>query len=74
MLLLTELSERLERSLAIEIALEGLQQGSTHNWTFWQRVWLGPVVQLNLFDSREGRQVEVGLGSGVQKEVAVLLR
>ena len=74
MLLLTELSERLERSLAIEIALEGLQQGSTHNWTFWQRVWLGPVVPLNLFDSREGRQVEVGLGSGGQKEVAVLLR
>ena len=74
MLLLTELSERLELSLAIEIALEGLQQGSTHNWTFWQRVWLGPVVPLNLFDSREGRQVEVGLGSGEQKEVAVLLR
>ena len=74
MLLLTELSERLERSLAIEIALEGLQQGSTHNWTFWQRVWLGPVVLLNLFDSREGRQVEVGLGSGGQKEVAVLLK
>jgi hypothetical protein len=74
MLLLTELSERLEQSPVIEIALEGHQQGSTRNWTFWRLVWLGPVVPLNLFDLQVGRQVEVGLENGVQREVVVLLR
>lgn len=74
MLLLTELSEMSEQSLAIGIALEGPQQGSTRNWTFWRQVWLGPVVLLNLFDLQAGRQVEVSLGSDERKVAGVLLR